>query len=113
LCIVASNPYANVTIKNFTIVFAVVTLADGTAVPGLPDGTSSVSLTPSEMIGFGDLPPRNPQQGDNAAQSQVRELFLRSRGAKSCSYLLKLHYSYSVEVTGRSEEHFPLTLVKS
>lgn len=113
LCIVASNPYSNVTLRNFTVVFAAVNPKDGKPLPCLPDGTPSVSITPSEMIGFGDLPPRAPNQPEGTGHSEAREVLLISRGARRGDYLLKLHYSYSVEVTLAADDQFPLTLVRS
>ena len=47
LCITASNPYSNVTIKNLRILFKIISEHDNSPVPTLPDGTPSSSSSPT------------------------------------------------------------------
>ncbi len=107
LCIIASNPYANVTLKNLTIVLTALTL-DGNPVPALPDGTPSVEITPSEFICFGDLTPC-PEDGASAS----REVVLVSRGARAGNYIFSVGYCFSVELMQRQVNRFRLELVSS
>ncbi len=140
LCIVASNPYANVTFKDLTVVTIVTQLREEerlVEVPKLPDGTPSVDISPSYIIYFGVLapydpalqptePPEIPEDPDlrdrelrrrplteiNPA-GVAREVVLLSRGARSGDYTIRLEYMFSVEFTLDNTDDFHLELVES
>ena len=108
LCIIASNPYENVILKDVTIVVTALT-HEGQPVANLPDGTPSVEVAPSAFIHFGDLPPcQNGQPGEI-----TREALLVSRGASEGDYMLTIDYCYSAELTLQDQDQFKLQLVES
>ena len=86
--IVARNPYANVILKDVEIKVAAM-LFEGKSAPRLPSGASSVDLTPTEFICFGDLQPCGPEV--------VREVSLTNRAARPGRYELAFTYCHSVE----------------
>ena len=108
LCIVASNPYTNIVLKDVTIILTVIT-QDGAPVPMLPDGTPSVSITPSEFICFGDLPPCQ----DGEPGGVAREVVLMSRGAKAGPYAVSIEYCFAAELLLSAEDEFRLDLITS
>ena len=108
LCLVASNPYSNVTLKDVTIIQIVVEM-NNQEVARLPDGQHSVMITPSEMIVFGDLPPASTDHPTNVA----REIVMLNKGAKRGEYKMKLKYCYTIEFALSDSDFFPLTLVPS
>lgn len=112
LCITACNRYSNVTFKDLTIVISVLTKADGTPVPDLPDGTPSVYVKPSKFICFGDLPPCDPHKPDELSCIS-RELVLVSCGAMEGKYWLKIGYCYSVHFDLNGVDKFKLPLCAS
>ncbi|GAG05836.1 unnamed protein product, partial [marine sediment metagenome] len=83
LCLTASNPYTNVTLKNVT---AFLIILSSTGFPDkLPDGTPSVMIKPYSMICFGDLAPCGHNNSE-VPSSVSREIVLMSRGAKEDTY---------------------------
>lgn len=112
LCITACNPYSNVTFKDLTVVISVVTKADGTPVPELPDGTPSVYIKPAKFVCFGDLPPCDPHKPDKQS-CLSRELVLVSCGAKEGDYCFKILYCYSIHFDLKGVEKFKLPLCAS
>lgn len=111
LCITACNPYSNVTLKNLTVLISVVTMSDGSLVPNLPDGTPSVTVKPTYMVCFGDVPPCDRKQRLGSCVS--REVTLKSCGAKSGKYLIKFAYCFSSEFSNSGVDEFKIQLVKS
>lgn len=110
LCLSVSNPYTNVTLKDVTVLLAVVTDTVGNPVDILPDGNPSVLIKPSNVICFGDLPPCTSAE----AATVTRQVVLISRGAKSGEYLLKIKYRHLVELTQlQGADTFKLELVAS
>jgi hypothetical protein len=78
------NCYSNVAFHDVRISYLFITLADGSPVPKLPDGTPSVSVHPIGPICFGDIGPCT-EEGVNCVS---REIVIRTRGAKSGGYQL-------------------------
>jgi hypothetical protein len=108
LCIIASNPYDNVVLKDVTILITALT-RDGQPVPALPDGTPAVEVTPSAFIHFGDLPPcQHGRPGE-----MTREAVLVSRGAPEGDYTLTIDYACCAELTLQDQDRFKLRLVES
>ncbi len=105
----ARNLYTNIILKEVTVLRAVISDAEGNPVPALPDDTPSVSITPSEMIYFGDLRPADPQRPDDLA-SVTREVVLVSQGARGGDYWFDFSYGYTVEFTFRDKWQAPLRL---
>lgn len=103
----AVNPYTNVIIKDLTVV-SIEIIVDGKPPANLPDGTPSVTVTPSKMIRFGNL-----SSHSNCVVPSVQELVLLSRGAKPGSYEIRLHFHFSVELTQLGSQGFNLELVRS
>ena len=94
--------------KGQSSLFGDATDVAGVAAPALPDGTPSVSVTPSEFVCFGDLPPCKDKPEEVA-----REVVLVSRGAKAGNYTLSLDYCFTVEFALRESDQFKLDLVAS
>lgn len=111
MCIKASNPYNNVTIKDLVVLISVVTEEDGSNVPSLPDRTPSVYVKPLYATCFGDLAPCDEDNPDDSSVS--REFVLVSRGAKEGKYQLFLAYCYSIEIAYADIDSFGIDLVKS
>jgi hypothetical protein len=111
MCIKASNPYANVTIKDLVVLISIVTEEDGSDVTLLPDRTRSVYVKPLYATCFGDLPPCDEKNQEVLSVS--REFVLVSRGAKEGEYKLYLVYCYSIEVAYADIDSFAINLVKS
>ncbi len=110
LCLTASNPYSNVTLKNVT---AFLLVMSATGLPeNLPDGTPSVVIKPYSMICFGDLPPCGLGKA-NGRSAVSREVVLISRGAREDTYYIFVVYCYSVEFALAFGSVFPIELVKS
>ncbi|MFT5838530.1 MAG: hypothetical protein ACI9UT_001023 [Flavobacteriales bacterium] len=101
------NPYTNVVIKDLTV-FSVEIIVDGKPPAELPDGTPSVTVTPSKMIRFGDLASHS-----ESVVPSLQELVLISRGAKPGTYEIRLHFHFSVELTQFGKQGFNLELVRS
>ena len=112
-CLIASNPYSNVTLKDVTIMQITATDTDGQPVPLLPDGDPSVLIKPTHMIYFGDLPPYDPNTPP-ASGEVSREVVLISRGAKPGPYLLHLVYRHWIEFPHlNGTDSFKLSLLRS
>lgn len=110
LCLTASNPYTNVTLKNVT---AFVVVVGPTGLPEkLPDGTRSVELKPFWPICFGDLSPCG-LDAPEAPSSLSREIVLVSRGAKEGPYFVLVGYCYGAEFNLAFASAFPVELVRS
>ena len=107
-CLVVSNPYNNVTLKDVTVIHIEMTI-EGQPAPSLPDGQRSVMITPSAMIAFGDLGP----SATDAPTKAVREVVLVSKGARRGEYKLRIDYGYTVEFALSNTDSFPLNLERS
>lgn len=110
LYLIARNPYTNVILRDVTVLLSVVTDSKGNPAPLLPDGTPSVTITPSKMIHFGDLP-SSDAQGQAESAAVVREVVLYSRKARGGDYLFDISYTYVVEFKLQDEWQSPLRLV--
>lgn len=108
ICLTASNPYTNVTLKDLKAYLIVV---GPSGLPAkLPDGSPSVEIRPSFVICFGDLEPC----GDKDNNSRVsRDVVLISRGAEEGPYFVLVAYCYSAEFHLAHGSIFQLDLVKS
>ncbi len=111
LCLVAHNPYPNVTLKDVNVVLTDLTDEEGNPVAILPDDSPSVFITPGEFLCFGDLPPCDPKKPK--AGRVAREIVLLSRAARPGIYVLSLYYCHSVAYVVQESEHFALELVAS
>ena len=80
------NCYSNITFSDVRISYLYVTMADGSPVPLMPDGTPSVQVIPVGPICFGDVGPCI--EGGNNCVS--REIVIRTRGAKSGKYRINV-----------------------
>ena len=80
------NCYSNITFSNVRISYLYVTMADGSSVPLMPDGTPSVQVIPVGPICFGDVGPCI-EGGTNCVS---REIVIRTRGAKSGKYRINV-----------------------
>ncbi|HBL25234.1 MAG TPA: hypothetical protein DD490_00185 [Acidobacteria bacterium] len=101
------NCYSNVSFANVHVAYFNITLADGSPVPLLPDGTPSVSIHPVGPVCFGDLGPCRP----GAENCVSREIVIRTRGAKSGKYkVLVSGICYQVVLAQLHEECFVLAL---
>ncbi len=117
LCIIARNPYSNVTFRDLTITKIDMYYAPDDdrhgrpkPVQNLPDGTPSVDIIPSAMVSFGNLRPSLTHKPTEVA----REVVLESKGAKACDYILQFHYCYSIEFPREyGRDGFPLQLSAS
>jgi hypothetical protein len=107
VCVTVCNCYSNVSFSNFSIMAAFVTMPGGGAVPTLPDGTASVQMIPLGPVCFGDIPPCR----DNVAGCVSRQYVVRTRGAKSGPYEIRLlGICYDVCFHYNETEVFTLTL---
>ena len=105
--ITVCNCYSNVLFADLHIAFLEITMADGSPVPLLPDGTPSVSIHPPGPICFGDIGPCRP----GAVNCISREVVIRTRGAKSGKYkILVRGICYKLTFAQQIEECFELTL---
>lgn len=86
LCITVCNCYTNITFSDFIINLVYVTDLAGGPVPTLPDGTSSVEVTPIGPLCFGDIGPCK----DNEPTCVSRQVVLQTRGAKGGGHQLHL-----------------------
>lgn len=86
LCITVCNCYSNVTFRDLTIGFVLVTDDNGGAVPTLPDGTPSVQVIPLGPVCFGGIGPCRDGRGTCVS----REVVLRTRGARPGDYRIIL-----------------------
>ena len=86
LMISVCNCYSNVTFTDFEIAYLWVTLADGSQVPLLPDGTRSVEALPLGPICFGDIAPCI----DGEVSCVTRQFVLSARGAQATDYKITL-----------------------
>ena len=111
LCLTAWNPYSNVTLKDVTV-FVILLDEAGNPPETLPDGTSSVDITPNSMICFGDIGPCD-EKGNNVDSIVSREVVLVSRGAKPGTYFVFLGYCYGAEFSMAFGSTFPIQLVRS
>jgi len=109
LCVVASNPYANVCFKNVAILVTSVTDSGDQPVSRLPDGTPSVLVKPGSAIFFGEIPPC--KGGKNSSIS--RELVLKTSGAKAGDYRLHIGVCFDAEFSFASKDRFEFTLHRS
>lgn len=111
LCLTAWNPHSNVTLKDVT---AYIYVADESGDPPeiLPDGTSSVEITPDAMICFDDIGPCD-ESGNSEDPVVSREVVLLSRGAKAGKYHVFVLYCYTVEFSSVFASVFPIDLVAS
>ncbi len=101
------NCYSNVSFANVHVAYFTVTMADGSPVPTLPDGTPSVSIHPVGPVCFGDIGPCRP----GGVSCVSREIVIRTRGAKSGGYrILVRGICYQVVLDRQTEECFTLTL---
>lgn len=101
------NCYTNISFQKVHISYFYVTMADGTPVPVLPDGTPSVQVIPIGPICFGDIGPC--KEGETNCVS--REVVIRTRGAKSGKYKLMVGgICYEVVLPQLHSECFELTL---
>jgi hypothetical protein len=112
LCLEAYNPYCNVIFHELIIVRLVITLADGTALPRLPDGALALTLHPASLIAFPALTPYTPATSEQA-WSNSREVLLISTGAHPGDYRLTIHYRCRAEIVLSTTDDFPLALVAS
>lgn len=108
LCVIARNPYSNVTLRDLKVILEVVD-EDGHEIPPLRDGSPAVSVIPSDLIYFGDLPPDLL----TAPAVVAREAVLCSRKARRGDYFFRLKYTFFVEVIMQRENQFDLPLVRS
>ena len=80
------NCYSNISFSNVTISYLYVIMADGSAVPSMPDGTPSVQVIPVGPICFGDVQPCK----EGSTNCVSREIVIRTRGAKSGKYRINV-----------------------
>lgn len=107
VCITICNCYSNLVFSDFNIAAAFVTMADGSQVPLLPDGTPSVQIVPMGPICFGDIPPCT----DDRPGCVSRQFTVRTRGAKAGKYQLRLvGVCYDLRFHKRTQDSFLLTL---
>jgi hypothetical protein len=104
ICVTASNPYANVWIRDLTA-YILVAPTDT-----LPDGTKSIELTPQFQICFGDLAPCG-MEGSRSSVS--RPMSLVTRGARPGPFVIAIAHCYKVEFHLASGDRFLLDLVAS
>ncbi|HEV7671410.1 MAG TPA: hypothetical protein VGS22_23065 [Thermoanaerobaculia bacterium] len=103
------NCYSNLSFSNVHISYFFVSMADGSPVPQLPDGTPSVSIHPIGPICFGDIGPC--REGETNCIS--REIVIRTRGAKSGKYRLEVGgICFQVVLSQLYNECFTLELCK-
>ena len=76
------NCYSNISFSNVRISYLHITMADGSPVPLMPDGTPSVQIIPVGPICFGTIEPCR----EGATNCVSREVVIRTRGAKSGKY---------------------------
>jgi hypothetical protein len=101
------NCYGNVQFTNVQIAFLYITLADGSPVPSLPDGTPSVSIVPMGPICFDDLAPCY----EESPSCSSREIVIQTRGALSGGYKIMLGgIQFDVVLSQSFNECFTLTL---
>ncbi len=108
LCLSAWNPYADVTLKDVTILNIEMRIC-GKPAPLLPNNQPSVMIIPSAMITFGDLPPKSGEEPIKV----FRELVLYSKGAKPGEYQMHITCRHIIEFPVPGTDTFPLTLVES
>jgi hypothetical protein len=107
LCITVCNRFSNLTYANFSIGQIVVTEMDGTPVPTLPDGSSSIQFIPSGAICFGDIGPCAPGRQNCV----TREVALYTRGAKGKHYRLSFDgVCFTVQHAAKTEACFVLPI---
>ena len=103
------NQYSNISFTNFEIGVLYIVDENGQAVPLLPDGSPSVEIFPLGPICFGDI---GPCQG-NSPNCVSRQFVIRTRGAKSGKYKLKMGgISYQICYDQCTETCFELNLCK-
>lgn len=101
------NCYSNIEFSNVHISYFYITLADGSPVPLLPDGTPSVSITPIGPLCFGDIAPC--KEGETTCIS--REVTIQTRGAKGGQYTIHVGgICYEVVLRQMHDECFTLNL---
>jgi hypothetical protein len=101
------NCYSNISFANVHISYFYITMADGTPVPTLPDGTPSVQIIPIGPICFGDI--GACKEGETNCVS--REVVIRTRGAKAGKYkILVGGICYEIVLRQMHSECFELTL---
>ncbi|MCK4583584.1 hypothetical protein KAU18_09770 [Candidatus Bathyarchaeota archaeon] len=110
MCITASNPYSNVTIKDLTVILVIPMDAQQGPIPMLPDGTPSVMVKPQFLVHFGDIPPCSVDTPDRLP-SISREVVMMTRGAKEGKYKIGLAYCFTVEYTLANMDLFNFELV--
>jgi hypothetical protein len=111
MCLVASNPYTNVTFADVTA-YLVVVGPNGRAPALLPDGTPSVIVRPDVGICFGDLGPCGPRR-NGPPKAVSREVVMINRGAAEGQYYVLVVYCFEVSLHLAGGSIFTLDLVKS
>jgi hypothetical protein len=101
------NCYSNIQFSNVQIAYLYITLADGSPVPPLPDGTPSVTLVPMGPICFDDLAPCS----EESPSCISREIVIQTCGARSGGYKIMLSgITFDVILSQSFDECFALTL---
>lgn len=101
------NCYSNITLSNVYIGLLTLTMADGSPIPTLPDGTPSVEIVPRGAICFGDIGPCK-EGGTNCVS---REIVIHTRGAKPGSYKINVSgLCYELTLSQHHEACFELEL---
>lgn len=101
------NNHTNIGLGNIKILSLELEMADGSAIPTLPDGTPSVRIVPSNFICFDYLEP---------CSCASRELTMLTCGAYEGSYRIKITYcceTVYLTPSGLKEDSFEFSLVKS
>lgn len=101
LTITAYNPYANLLFSGVTVFVSLVTAA-GQPPDLLPNGEPAAFIKPSNPICLGDLRPCRLDQPRDLTRFTY-EVVMVSQGAPPGTYLVKLDYSFSLELTGASQ----------
>jgi len=106
-CITVCNCYENVSFDNFVINKLVITDEFGKPVDTLPNGKPSVQVVPSGPICFGEIPPCTKRK----VSCKSREIVIKTVGAKSGKYRLKLYgVCYETRIENQKEICFDLSL---
>lgn len=101
LTITAYNPYANLLFTGLTVFISLVT-AGGQPPDLLPNGEPAAFIKPGNPICLGNLKPCRLDQPRDLTRFTY-EVVLVSQGAPTGNYLIKLDYSFSLELTGASQ----------
>ncbi len=107
--LVAANPYANLTLRDLTVLAIEIVAVGGLSLPPRPPPTQAVIGATPDLIHYGDLPPAN-----HAGATRVsREFVLAAAGAPLGRYRLKIHYQCWASFHPVTSDKFALRLMES